>query len=110
MSKMVYRNRKGVINAWKNGTSARTGNHSLSTDGTHLMSYNKLIGLRLKSGYTIVGEYTASAKGGPQGNYYTSHTTSVHVGLAAQHANALWHPLVFENTPHITEHIGDLPF
>ena len=106
MNKMVYRNRKGVINAWKNGTSARTKNHSLSTDGTYLMSYGKLIGLRLKSGYTIVGNYTAKAKG----NYHTSQTTSVHVGLAAQHANALWHPLVFENTPHITEHIGDLPF
>ncbi len=106
MSKMVYRNRKGVINAWKNGTSARTGNHSLSTDGTHLMSYNKLIGLRLKSGYTIVGNYTAKAKG----SHFSSQTTSTHVNLAAHHANALWHPLVFENTPHITEHIGDLPF
>ena len=104
MNKMVYRNRKGVINAWKNGTSARTKNHSLSTDGTYLMSYGKLIGLRLKSGYTIVGNYTEQTKP------YASHTTSVHVGLAAQHANALWHPLVFENTPHITEHIGDLPF
>ena len=97
---------EGVIHAWKNGVKARTSNHSLSTDGIYLMSYSKLIGLRLKSGYTIVGDYTAKAKG----NHFSSHTTSVHVGLAAQHANALWHPLVFENTPHITEHIGDLPF
>ena len=104
MSKMVYRNRKGVINAWKNGTSARTKNHSLSTDGTYLMSYGKLIGLRLKSGYTIVGDYTAQTK------HFASQTTSCHVGLAARYADSVWHPLVFENTPHITEHIGDLPF
>ena len=104
MSKMVYRNRKGVINAWKNGTSARTKNHSLSTDGTYLMSYGKLIGLRLKSGYTIVGNYTAQTK------HFASHTTSVHVGLAAQHADSMWHPLVFENSPAITEHIRELPF
>ena len=103
---MSVKNKKGVIVAWTQGNKARTKNSSLSTDGTHLMSYSKLIGLRLKSGYTIVGNYTAKAKG----NYHASQTTSCHVGLAAQHANALWHPLVFENTPHITEHIGDLPF
>ena len=98
--------RAGVIHAWKNGVRARTSNNSLSTDGTYLLSYSKLIGLRLKSGYTIVGDYTAKAKG----NHFSSHTTSVHVGLAAKHANALWHPLVFENSPALTEHVGDLPF
>ena len=96
--------RAGVIHAWKNGVRARTKNRSLSTDGTYLMSYGKLIGLRLKSGYTIVGDYTARTK------HFASQTTSCHVGLAAKHANALWHPLVFENSPALTEHVGDLPF
>ena len=101
---MSIKNKASVVRAWTQGNKARTKNRSLSTDGTYLMSYGKLIGVRLKSGYTIVGNYTAKAKG----SY--SQTTSCHVGLAAQYANALWHPLVFENTPHVTEHIGELPF
>ena len=102
--RMKVKNKEGVIQAWKQGNSARTQKRSLSTDGTYLMSYGKLIGLRLKSGYTVVGDYTAGTK------HFASQTTSCHVGLAAQYANALWHPLVFENTPHVTEHIGELPF
>ena len=98
------KNRVGVIEAWKQGNSARTKNRSLSTDGTHLMSYGKLIGLRLKSGYTIVGNYTAQTK------HFASQTTSCHVGLAARYADSVWHPLVFENTPAVTEHIHELPF
>jgi hypothetical protein len=103
---MSIKNKASVVRAWTQGNKARTKNRSLSTDGTYLMSYGKLIGLRLKSGYTIVGNYTAKAKG----SYFSSQTTSTHVGLAAVYANALWHPLVFENSPAITEHIGDLPF
>ena len=102
--RMSIKNKASVIRAWTQGNSARTKNRSLTTDGTYLMSYGKLIGLRLKSGYTIVGDYTAGTK------HFASQTTSCHVGLAAQYANALWHPLVFENTPHVTEHIGELPF
>ena len=101
---MSIKNKASVVRAWTQGNKARTKNRSLSTDGTYLMSYGKLIGLRLKSGYTIVGDYTART------NYFSSQTTSTHVGLAAVYANALWHPLVFENSPAITEHIGDLPF
>ena len=93
-----------VIHAWKNGVKARTRNMSLMTDGVYLYSYDLPIGMRLKSGYTIVGNYTAGTKN------FRSQTTSKHVGLAAYHANATWHPLVFENTPHVTEHVGDLPF
>jgi hypothetical protein len=101
---MKVKNKEGVIQAWKAGELARTKNRSLSTDGTHLMSYGKLIGLRLKSGYTIVGDYTARTK------HFASQTTSCHVGLAARFADSVWHPLVFENSPGVTEHVGDLPF
>jgi len=101
---MSIKKRVDVVYAWTQGNKARTGNHSLSTDGTHLMSYGKLIGLRLKSGYTIVGDYTARTK------HFTTHTTSCHVGIAARYADSVWHPLVFENSPAITEHVGELPF
>ena len=101
---MSVKNKKGVIVAWTQGNKARTKNRSLSTDGTYLMSYGKLIGLRLKSGYTIVGNYTAQTK------HFASQTTSCHVGLAALYADSMWHPLVFENSPAITEHIHELPF
>ena len=102
--RMKVKNKEEVVKAWKVGELARTKNRSLSTDGTHLMSYGKLIGLRLKSGYTIVGNYTAQTK------HFASQTTSCHVGLAAQYADSMWHPLVFENSPAITEHIRELPF
>ena len=102
--RMKVKNKEDVVKAWKAGELARTKNRSLSTDGTHLMSYGKLIGLRLKSGYTIVGDYTARTK------HFASQTTSCHVGLAARYADSVWHPLVFENSPGVTEHIGELPF
>ena len=102
--RMKVKNKEGVIQAWKQGNSARTKNRSLSTDGTHLMSYGKLIGLRLKSGYTIVGDYTARTK------HFASQTTSCHVRMAGRYADSVWHPLVFENSPGVTEHVGDLPF
>ena len=102
--RMKVKNKEGVIQAWTQGNSARTKNRSLSTDGTHLMSYGKLIGLRLKSGYTIVGDYTAATKN------FASQTTSCHVNLAGRFADSVWHPLVFENSPGVTEHVGDLPF
>ena len=102
--RMKVKNKEDVVKAWKAGELARTKNRSLSTDGTHLMSYGKLIGLRLKSGYTIVGDYTAATKN------FASQTTSCHVGLAGRFADSVWHPLVFENSPGVTEHVGDLPF
>ena len=102
--RMKVKNKEEVVKAWKVGELARTKNRSLSTDGTHLMSYGKFIGLRLKSGYTIVGDYTAATKN------FASQTTSCHVGLAARFADSVWHPLVFENSPGVTEHVGDLPF
>ena len=54
--RMKVKNKADVIRAWTQGNSARTKNRSLTTDGTYLMSYGKLIGLRLKSGYTVVGD------------------------------------------------------
>lgn len=99
-------NKDNVVKAWKEGKAARTKNRSFSTDGEYLYSYSLLIGIRLKSGYTIVGDYTRQA----QGNHYRSKTTSTHVNLASRSAHAVWHPLVFENSPGIVENITDIPF
>jgi hypothetical protein len=63
-----------VIMAWVNGQVARNGRGSLTSDGTHLLSYDLVIG---DSGKNQVFDYTAS------GEYY-SQTTSRHVGLALQ--------------------------
>ena len=63
-----------VIMAWVNGQVARNSRGSLTSDGTHLLSYDLVIG---DSSKNKVFDYTAS------GEYY-SQTTSCHVGLALQ--------------------------
>ena len=74
--------RDQVILRWLNGgsgTTASTGNGSLSTRDGKLYSYNLLIGDR-SDGKTKIWDYTAS------GVYY-SQTTSCHVGLALRLAS-----------------------
>ena len=61
-----------VVRAWAAGGKASNGRGSLTTDGTHLLSYDLVIG---DNRLSQVFDYTAS------GEYY-SQTTSAHVGLA----------------------------
>ena len=64
-----------VVRAWAAGGKASNGRGSLTTDGSHLLSYDLVIGDR-QSGQIF--NYTRSG-----GEYY-SQTTSKHVGLALQ--------------------------
>jgi len=61
-----------VIRAWISGNRARNGRGSLTSDGTHLLSYDLVIA---DNNRRCIFDYTAS------GEYY-SQTTSAHVGLA----------------------------
>ena len=61
-----------VIESWMNGKSMRSGGN-VSTDGTHLFSYDLCIGKRNKRGLTVY-DYRATS-----GNFISG-TTSRHVG------------------------------
>ena len=72
--KTLIVNKRGVIAAWIEGRSARTSNHSFSSDGKMLCSYNLPIGATTERGTRVVGDYTSG------GGHYYSQTTSTHVG------------------------------
>ena len=72
-------NRREVVGAWIAGTPARTSNHSLSTDGETLKSYDLQIGYRSYHGRPIVVNYRSPC--------FVSNTTSAHVSLAVQAVN-----------------------
>ena len=62
-----------VVRAWAAGSKASNGRGSLTTDGSHLLSYDLVIG------DSQSGRVFNYMRGG--GEYY-SQTTSKHVGLA----------------------------
>jgi hypothetical protein len=68
-----------VVGAWIAGESARTSNHSLSTDGVTLKSYDLEIGYRNYHGRPRVKDYRSPN--------FVSQTTSTHVGFAIQAVN-----------------------
>ena len=94
------RTNDGVLDAWRNGVSAR--NHSLSLksvaydDGvTDLYSYELKIGSRTPAGVLVLADYTAPANG------FRSMTTSQHVCLAKDTTDnpVIMNPLVWESSP-----------
>ena len=85
---------EGVISAWKQGLFARNSRNTLHTDGDRLYSYRLHIGTRLKSGATVLGDFTAGAGG------YHSQTTSCHIGLAKRGGvDLVMHPRVWSTSP-----------
>ena len=94
---------QGVISAWKTGLSARNSRHTLHTDGERLYSYHLHIGTRLKSGATVLGDFTAP------GGEYQSQTTSCHIGLAKRAGvDLVMHPMVWSTSPMSRE--AEIPF
>ena len=94
---------EGVISAWKQGLFARNSRHTLHTDGERLYSYRLHIGTRLKSGATVLGDFTAAAGG------YHSQTTSCHIGLAKRAGvDLVMHPMVWSTSPMSRE--AEIPF
>ena len=71
--------RREVVGAWIAGTPARTSNHSLTTDGEILKSYELEIGYRGYNDRPMVKDYRSPN--------FVSQTTSTHVGLAIQAIN-----------------------
>ena len=71
-----------VLNAWRNGRSAKNGRGSLRTENGELFSYSLLIGKTL-GGLRHVGDYTAD------GGKFVSMTTSRHVNLAKRWADEI---------------------
>ena len=69
-----------VLNAWVEGSKARNGRGTLTTDGTLLWSYGLLIGSRF-NGRAVVFDYTARGVFG-----FVSMTTSHHVGKAKRYS------------------------
>ena len=85
---------EGVISAWKQGLFARNSRNTLHTDGDRLYSYRLHIGTRLKSGATVLGDFTAAAGG------YHSQTTSCHIGVAKRGGvDLIMHPMVWSTSP-----------
>ena len=91
------RKNDGVLNAWRNGVSARNHKGTLRSiafeDGyTDLYSYELKIGSRTPAGVCVVADYTAPAKG------FRSMTTSQHVCLAKYTTEnpVIMNPLVWE--------------
>ena len=74
-----------VIESWMNGKSMRSGG-SVSTDGTHLFSYDLCIGKRGKKGLTVY-DYRATS-----GNFISG-TTSRHVGRTLNKIKAKGEPV-----------------
>ena len=94
---------QGVISAWKIGLSARNSRGTLYTDGERLYSYQLHVGTRLKSGATVLGDFTAGADG------YHSQTTSCHIGLAKRGGvDLVMHPVVWSTSPMSRE--AEIPF
>ena len=94
---------EGVISAWKQGLFARNSRNTLHTDGDRLYSYRLHIGTRLKSGATVLGDFTAGAGG------YHSQTTSCHIGLAKRAGvDLVMHPMVWSTSPMSRE--AEMPF
>lgn len=100
---MKRSNNNGVIRSWKAGEAAVNGKGTLCTDGESLYSYDLKIGHRIKSGVTVLGNYTASGK-------YYSQTTSCHVGRARAVADLVWLPVLFENTGAFEDKCAGPPF
>ncbi len=90
-----------VLQAWKDGVSARNHNLSLKSvaydDGfTDLYSYELKIGSRTPAGVLVLANYTAPAGG------FKSMTTSQHVCLAKDTTGeglVMMNPLVWESSP-----------
>ena len=93
------RTNDGVLDAWRNGVSARTHTKSLRSvafdDGyTDLYSYELKSGARTPAGVGVLADYTAPAKG------FRSMTTSQHVCLAKHTTQSavIMNPLVWESS------------
>ncbi len=93
-------NNDGVLDAWRNGVSARNHKRTLRSvaynDGyTDLFSYELKIGSRTPAGVLVVANYTAPAGG------FKSMTTSQHVCLAKYTTSSavIMNPLVWESSP-----------
>ena len=94
---------EGVISLWKQGLLGRNSRGTLHTDGERLYSYRLHIGTRLKSGATVLGDFTAGAGG------YHSQTTSCHIGLAKRGGvDLVMHPRVWSTSPMSRE--AEIPF
>jgi hypothetical protein len=92
-------NNDGVLDAWRNGVSARNHKRTLRSvafeDGyTDLYSYELKIGSRTPAGVCVLADYTAPAKG------FRSMTTSQHVCLAkyTTQSAVIMNPLVWESS------------
>ena len=72
----MRRSNDDVIKAWSYGNKAKNHTGSLESNGAVLRSYGLTIGVTSKDGQKIVFDYTA------KGGWFTSQTTSTHVGKA----------------------------
>ena len=93
------RTNDGVLDAWRNGVSARNHTKSLRSvafdDGyTDLYSYELKIGSRTPAGVCVLADYTSAANG------FRSMTTSQHVCLAKHTTQSavIMNPLVWESS------------
>ena len=94
------RTNDGVLDAWRNGVSARNHRCSLTSisypnGSAELFSYDLKIGERTPAGVCIIADFTAPAKG------FHSMTTSCHVNLAKYTTGnpVIMNPLVWECSP-----------
>jgi hypothetical protein len=94
------RTNDGVLDAWRNGVSARNHRCSLTSisypnGSAELFSYDLKIGERTPAGVCIIADFTAPANG------FHSMTTSCHVNLAKYTTGGpvIMHPKVWECSP-----------
>ena len=94
------RTNDGVLDAWRNGVSARNHRCSLTSisypnGSAELFSYDLKIGERTPAGVFVIADFTAPAKG------FHSMTTSCHVNLAKYTTGnpVIMHPKVWECSP-----------
>ena len=95
------RTNDGVLDAWRNGVSARNHRYSLSSisypnGSAELFSYDLKIGERTPAGACVLADFTAPAGG------FKSMTTSQHVCLAkyTTHENIeVMNPVVWACSP-----------